>query len=381
MVRILVGGDICPIGGNAPFFRSGDAGALFHDLLPEFREADLVVANLECPLIASRSPIGKTGPVFGAPGDCINGVREAGIDALCLANNHILDHGPQGLASTLAVCAKAGIATVGAGANLAAARQVLVQTAGSVRIGIIAMAEHEFSIAGAARAGANPLDLIGYVRSVAAIRPSVDYLLVLLHGGLEFLTSPSPRLKETCHFLIEMGANAVIVQHPHSFGGYETYLGGHIVYGQGALVMDEAVYRKRKSFHHGILVALEIDGVTSSMKLIPFVQSDPVPGARRMDKPAVEALLSELAAKARAIEKDEYVSEEWARLCNDRKHGYLNVLLGHNRLLSRANRHGRLARLLYGKRRLLSAKNLVSCESHREAIETIVDGGLLQGGN
>ena len=53
---------------------------------------------------------------------------------------------------------------------------------------------------------------------------------------------PSPRLKDTCHFLIEMGANAVVVQHPHSFGGYESYRGGHIVYGQGALVMDEALY-------------------------------------------------------------------------------------------------------------------------------------------
>ena len=45
---------------------------------------------------------------------------------LCLANNHIFDHGPQGLENTLAVCAKAGVSTVGAGANLAAARQILV---------------------------------------------------------------------------------------------------------------------------------------------------------------------------------------------------------------------------------------------------------------
>ena len=171
------------------------------------------------------------------------------------------------------------------------------------------MAEHEFSIATANAPGANPLDLMDYVRNVATSRDSFDYLIVLLHGGAEFLTAPSPRLKDTCHFLIEMGANAVVVQHPHSFGGYESYRGGHIVYGQGALVMDEPIYRDLKSFHEGILIALRIaqDG-SSSMELLPFVQSDPVPGARRMDAQRAEAFLRELAAKSRAILDDEFVS-------------------------------------------------------------------------
>lgn len=372
MATVLIGADICPIGGNTEYFYRGDADALFHDLLPDFKAADLAIANLECPLNEKSTPICKTGPVFGAVPACINGIREAGVDVLGLANNHILDHGPQGLSDTLAVCAEAGVSTVGAGANLAAARQVLVRTAGGARIGIVAMAEHEFSIATATTAGANPLDLIGYVRSVACVRPSVDYIIVLLHGGHEFLTMPSPRLKETCHFLIEMGANAVIVQHPHSFGGVEHYLGGHIVYGQGALIMDEAVYRDRKSFHEGFLVALNIEnGGGSSMQLIPFIQSDPVPGARRMDNLRAEILLRDLAAKSRAISDDDYVVEEWRRFCREHKHGYLNVLLGHNRFLARANRNGRLDRLLRGRRRLLGARNLVCCESHREALETI----------
>ena len=108
MAKILIGGDICPIGGNAALFRSGDAEGLFQDLLDEFRAADLVVANLECPLIDRPTPISKTGPVFGEPSAAINGIRAAGVHVLCLANNHIFDHGPQGLANTLTVCARAG---------------------------------------------------------------------------------------------------------------------------------------------------------------------------------------------------------------------------------------------------------------------------------
>src|SRR5688572_31260627 len=157
---ILIGGDICPIGENTTFFERGDAESLFHDLLPLFRKADLVIANLECPLIEEETPIVKTGPVFGEAPACINGIREAGIGLLCLANNHILDHGAKGLDSTMRACAEAGVATVGAGSNLAEAGHIFVRESGNLRIGVLAMAEHEFSIATRSRAGANPLDLI-----------------------------------------------------------------------------------------------------------------------------------------------------------------------------------------------------------------------------
>ena len=378
MTTILIGADLCPIGGNAPFFRNGDADSLFHDLLDEFQAADLVIANLECPLVEKQTPIAKTGPVFGEPSASINGIRAAGIDVLCLANNHICDHGAPGLLNTLAVCERAGISTVGAGENLAAARRILVKTTCGIRVAILAMAEREFSIATTDAPGANPIDLMDYVRTVLSTRDQFDYLIVLLHAGAEFLTAPSPRLKETCRFLVELGAGTVIVQHPHSLGGYENYRGGHIVYGQGALVMDEALYRSRKSFHEGVLVKLTIAAdAASSMELIPFEQSDPVPGARRMGLSRAEMFLGDLAAKSRAILDDEFVKAEWRRFVQDNKHGYLNVLLGYNRIVRRANRTGVLARMLYGGRRLLGTRNLVCCETHREALETIFTEGMV----
>ena len=71
MPTVIIGADLCPIEGNQACFQRGDAVSLFHDLLPEFSAADLVLANLECPLIRQSSPIPKTGPTFGAPEDCI----------------------------------------------------------------------------------------------------------------------------------------------------------------------------------------------------------------------------------------------------------------------------------------------------------------------
>ena len=248
MASILIAADICPIEGNLPYFKRGDANSLFNDLLEEFQQADLTIANLECPLIEQPAPVLKTGPVFGVASQCIDGIKHAGIKVLSLANNHIMDHGPSGLKNTLAVCARAGIETVGAGENIEAARRILVRDLNGTRVAILSVAENEFSIAAKDRWGANPLDLIDFVRTVRSHQGQFDYLIVLVHGGDEFHV-PSPRVKDTCHFLIEMGANAVIVQHSHCLGGYERYQGGHIVYGQGALIMDEGIYRRLKSFH------------------------------------------------------------------------------------------------------------------------------------
>lgn len=373
MPRVLIAADVCPIEGNRRFFMEGDAKSLLHDLLPEFEQADLAIVNLECPLIEAPSPILKTGPTFGEPPECIRGIRAAGIDVVCLANNHIMDHGPRGLATTMATCASAGIQTVGAGVNLAAAREILVRDLGGLRVGILAVAEHEFSIATRDQPGAAPLDPIDFVRNVRANQGRFDYLIVLLHGAAEFHV-PTPRIKDTCQFLIEAGADAVVVQHPHCLGGYESYQHGWIIYGQGALLMDEAIYRDRASFHDGFLVKLQISGPkTAQLEIVPFRQSDPVPGARRLPASEEGAFRARLQEASRQAQDPALVEAAWIRFCEAQRHGYLSALLGHGGILRRLNRRGWLERLVYGKRKLTSVRNLVYCETHREALQTLFD--------
>ena len=237
--------------------------------------------------------------------------------------------------------------------------------------------EHEFSIATKHSSGANPLDLIDFVRNVTSHRDKFDYLIVLLHGGDEFLV-PSPRIQNTCRFMVEMGASAVIVQHPHVLGGYEDYRGGHIVYGQGALLMDEALYRDRLSFHEGFLVKLTIAAdAASAMAIVPFVQSNPAPGARRMDEAKEREFRLRLAQRSAAIQDEAFVQAEWLKFCDQNKHAYISGLLGHNRILSKLNARGWLTRFLYNQKVLLGVRNTVLCETHREAVETIFNQRLL----
>ncbi len=377
MVTLLVGADVCPIERNTPYFESGDAETLFGDVLPALRGADYVVANLECPLVDRPTPIAKTGPIFGESTRCSAGIRASGIRALGLANNHIMDHGPQGLASTLRACAEAGIATVGAGSTLAAAREPLIVEIRGLRLAIIALAEREFSIAGPSKPGAAPIDLIETVRSIREERSRYDYLVVLFHGSDEFFV-PTPRVQNTCRFLVEMGANAVFVQHPHVVGGFENYRGGHIIYGQGALIMDEAVYRDRHSFHEGYLGRIEIaDDCTSSFDLLPFEQSTTGIGTRLLKGDAEATFRRRLHERSALIVDPAVARREWAAFCARHRHEYLSTVLGHGRILGRLNRHGHLARLLYRRFALLRVRNVITCETHREALEQLFESDLL----
>src|ERR1051326_2402171 len=180
-IKIVIGGDVVPTARDLPLFQEGNAAGLFHELLEEFRSADLSVLNLECPLIEQPSPILKTGPVIGAPSGCVKGIVDSHIHCVGLANNHILDHGAPGVENTLRVCSKAGLSTFGAGRNCDEAGKILVVNVGPLRIRLLAIAEQEWSVATDNTPWANALDPIHIVRTIQRSRGEYDFLIALFH--------------------------------------------------------------------------------------------------------------------------------------------------------------------------------------------------------
>ena len=372
MPNILIGGSVCPINRNMPYFLAGDAGALFNDLMVEFECADLTVISLECPLIERKSPIPKNGVVLGVNCACIAAIENAGIEVVNLANNHILDHGAEGLLNTIAVCRSRGIDVVGAGVNLGKAGDILIRQVDSLKIAIMSFAEHEFSIATEISPGANPLSLIEFVRGVRQYRNDFDYLIVLLHFGKEDYPYPSPKMQQICRFMVEEGANAVICQHSHCPGCYEEYAGGHIVYGQGDLIFDTN-YKRLQTWYQGYLVKLSIlSNNESRIHIIPYAQSANRGGARKMNKAEEEYFKLGLRQQSALIKDRNFVEKRWVQFCRNNKYIYFSILRGHNRLLRQLNSRFHFSDILYSKNSLLGLQNIVNCEADREVLETIL---------
>lgn len=370
MAEILIGGDVCPSGRIEHSFKKGDAESIFSDLLPVIQNADFSLVNLECPLINTYSPIEKDGAVLGANFSCIKGFKAANISAVNLSNNHILDHGEAGLRSTIAACQQEGLLFFGAGNNLTTAREPLIKEVKDKKIGFIGIAEHEFSIATSNSWGANPIDIIELRRTLKKLPQTIDHLVILVHGGKEHYQYPTPRLQKLCRFLVEEGADAVVCQHSHCAGSYEYYNDKLIVYGQGNFIFEHTG-RERELWYNGFLISLEFNRESFKAKFIPFEQSNGFLGAKRLDKKGEDKFLKELEERSEALKSEGFIEEMWEKTCYAERHLLMSRVLGHNRVWRVLNRKFHFSDWLYRIKTKMMVRNVVECEVHREALETL----------
>lgn len=116
---ILIGADIVPTESNYSLFINGDVDKLVGDsLLKVLNDADYIIMNLETPLSDCGNPIEKAGPCLCAPRATIAGLKRINPYFFTLANNHIMDYGPEGLFSTIELLESNGIAYAGVGRNV-----------------------------------------------------------------------------------------------------------------------------------------------------------------------------------------------------------------------------------------------------------------------
>ena len=140
-------GDICPTDDTSNFFENNDVEGLLNEVKSVLISADLLVGNMEFPLMDNCQKAIKTGPVLYGKEKYIEFFKAIGFTALGLGNNHIKDCGKRGVLSSLEICKSNGIKTVGAGINEREAKKPLIIERNGLKVGIMAFAEHEFNVA------------------------------------------------------------------------------------------------------------------------------------------------------------------------------------------------------------------------------------------
>jgi poly-gamma-glutamate capsule biosynthesis protein CapA/YwtB (metallophosphatase superfamily) len=105
MLSIIIGGDIVPSADRVSKFCKGELVDI--DVIKHLQSADLRLFNLETPLTRNNSPIDKQGNNYITIPEAVKGLLYLNINAVCLANNHILDQGEAGLNETISILEKA----------------------------------------------------------------------------------------------------------------------------------------------------------------------------------------------------------------------------------------------------------------------------------
>jgi poly-gamma-glutamate synthesis protein (capsule biosynthesis protein) len=235
----LVGDVLLGDAGEETLEREGDDYP-FRAVLPLFREADLIVGNLEAPLTERLAPLdARKAYVYEMRPAIARALEDFGFDLFSLANNHALDHGLAGLEDTLAALDAAGIEHFGAGRSEAEATAGRILEREGVRIGFLAFMdpygpyadEYEYFARGEA-AGVAELSEAALRSAVARLRPRVDVLIACLHWG-ENYEDVTGRQVELGRLVATLGFDLVFGHHPHVAQGVEVRRGVPVLYSLG----------------------------------------------------------------------------------------------------------------------------------------------------
>lgn len=296
-IRLLFGGDFAPSGAYEDLIAI-KGSAIFGSARELIEQADFTMFNLEVPLCRGGAAIPKIGPAIRAAPENLRALEEAGVDAVCLANNHIFDYGASGLSETIAALQTRGIGYSGAGFDRSSAEAPLRITVRGRRISLFAYAEREFNLSDDGQAGAAILDPLRVVPQVLRERDQADAVIVCIHAGNEYFSYPRPGLRALCHLLLDIGTDAVIGHHPHVPGPYEIYNGKPIIYSLGNLIFDTPQVPPPE-WDEGYLATLNLDFDDSSLtslrvELFPYRQAAAHGGVLMMLEQEREAFLDRI---------------------------------------------------------------------------------------
>jgi len=232
--NIVLAGDLLPSGKNVELFEKGDAEKIFgQDVCHLFSDADFSIINLEGALTDSAEKQLKVDPILKAPIATINGVKNLGVKAVALANNHITDFCDKGYDDTIKTLEKAGIQHVGSGYNENCIKTHFSLQLGNRKVGIYNVSETFFNSPNEKSAGCNLYDEWVVLNEIIELKKTHDYIIVIYHGGAEEFPYPTPLVRKRFHRMADCGADFITAQHTHCIGCEEWYKDSYLLYGQG----------------------------------------------------------------------------------------------------------------------------------------------------
>ncbi|MDE5937884.1 MAG: CapA family protein [Lachnospiraceae bacterium] len=356
MSRILIAGDTLPTEANTILFSEERLEEIFdQSLITFFQNCAISIANLEGPLTKNTTPIPKSGPNLKAEPSCISTLKRLGITALSLSNNHIMDFGSSGLYDTIQTLEAKKIACFGAGNNLPAAKKPYIFTLDSKKVGVLACAEHEFTIAGDHLPGVNPFDPLETLDDIAALKEQTDYVIVLYHGGKEYYRYPAPYLQKRCRKMVDKGANLILCQHSHCVGSMEVYKASTILYGQGNFIFSRG---GNEFCNYGLLV--EIDLKKEEILFHPVMQTKC--GGRLADAKEKKTILNDFYMRSEQIKEAGFIEKEYQKFAHKMLPVYDRASLG--LFFKIVKLHPKLYRLYFRRKDRLKMLNTLRCEAH-----------------
>ena len=242
---------------------SYDFNPFFEYVKPWIEGADLAIGDFEG-TISDRSPLGGY-PLFNAPVQIADTMKEVGYDVVDLAHNHILDTGLYGLKYTDKVFKDRGLDTVGVHADKKRSEdRILIKEVNGIKIAILAYAYGyngmDANLTAEDRTNhLSDLDEEKMKEEIQRAEKEADVTVVMPQMGVEYKLEPTEEQKALYHKMIEWGADVVFGGHPHVIEPAETVEKDgdkkFIIYSMGNFVSNQRMERMENKWpERGLLM-------------------------------------------------------------------------------------------------------------------------------
>ncbi|GAA0224779.1 CapA family protein [Haladaptatus pallidirubidus] len=262
--------------------RKRSVAAVWGNVETHLEALDGLFINLECCLSARGTPWTDTYRPFHFRADpdwAIPALNAVGVDWTNLANNHMLDYGPDALRDTISYLDEAEIAHSGAGTDAKSARAPAFVSVDDLDIAFVSFTDNtpefaaESDSPGTAHVEFDVTDdkaarIVG--DSLAQAREAnPDLLVASLHWGPNMRTEPTVEFREFARWLTEQGVDVVHGHSAHVFQGVEIVDGTVVMYDTGDFLDDYAVDSERRNDRSFVFELTVEDGDCTELRLHP----------------------------------------------------------------------------------------------------------------
>lgn len=196
-----------------------------------------VILNLEGPLVKNNLPIKKRGSNLYQSDITIEILKKLNVVGVCLANNHIMDYGVEGLKKTIEILNENGILHTGAGMCIGDAIEPIELTTNEKQIIIQnfgwEIEETVYATLNTAGCAPRAEDIILFNTKNLRRKYPNSIIINVLHWGFEYNLLPMPFDIKLAHDMVDAGCDLVIGHHSHNVQPYEIYKNKYIFYSLG----------------------------------------------------------------------------------------------------------------------------------------------------
>ena len=198
----------------------------FEYVKPWLKQADLVIGDFEGTVNKDHYLAGY--PLFNAPGEVMDAIKDAGYQVLDLAHNHILDSQIEGVVSTADAIEKAGMTPVGVYTHESRDKAPLViKEVNGIKVAILA---YSYGFNGIEQSISqenynrylSDLDEDKMKAEIERAEKEADITIIMPQMGVEYQIEPTEEQKKLYHKMIDWGADIIFGGHPHVVEPAET---------------------------------------------------------------------------------------------------------------------------------------------------------------